>query len=161
MASIAIGSGLFHTFATNWTRLIDVVPILIFQLVFVWTYCRRIIEVRALYVAGIVLAYLASALWGRQFPHLVNGSLTYAPAITVLIMLGSYHYVTRRAKRPILFAASLVFLASLTFRTVDAVVCPYFALGTHFLWHILNAVLLYLLMSGLLANLKVKRPDGS
>jgi hypothetical protein len=30
MIAIAIGSGFFHTFATNWARILDVVPILIF-----------------------------------------------------------------------------------------------------------------------------------
>ena len=31
---------------------------------------------------------------------------------------------------------------SLIFRTIDEAVCGAFPLGTHFLWHILNAVLL-------------------
>ena len=34
MVAIGIGSGLFHTFATTWARLFDVVPILLFQTIF-------------------------------------------------------------------------------------------------------------------------------
>ena len=35
-----------------------------------------------------------------------------------------------------------LFAISLGFRTLDADLCPVFPLGTHFLWHLLNAVLL-------------------
>lgn len=152
-AFIAVGSGLFHTLATTWARVLDEVPILLFQLAFVWIYCRRIIGMRPMHVAGILLAYLAAAFWARQFPHLLNGSLTYAPALVVLILLGGYHYGTGRSRRTLLLWAPLVFLASLGFRTADAAVCPYFPLGTHFLWHVFSAVLLYLLMHGLTANI--------
>jgi hypothetical protein len=31
---------------------------------------------------------------------------------------------------------------SLVFRSLDEIVCPAVPLGTHFLWHILNAVML-------------------
>ena len=39
IGAIGMGSGLFHAFATNWARVLDVVPILLFQLVYVWLYC--------------------------------------------------------------------------------------------------------------------------
>lgn len=156
-ALIAVGSGLFHTLATTWARVLDELPILLFQLAFVWIYCRRIIGMRPMHVAGIVLAYLAAAFWARQFPHLLNGSLTYAPPVIALMLLGGYHYATVRSRRTLLLWASLMFLASVGFRTADAAVCPYFPLGTHFLWHVLNAVLLYLLMHSLTANIGTAR----
>jgi hypothetical protein len=34
----------------------------------------------------------------------------------------------------------------LAFRTVDTAICPQFALGSHFVWHVLNAVVLYMLL---------------
>ena len=37
------------------------------------------------------------------------------------------------------------FTVSLVFRTVDNQVCGGFPLGTHFVWHLLNGVLLFLL----------------
>ena len=42
--------------------------------------------------------------------------------------------------------AALAFAISLTLRTVDIALCPAFPLGTHFAWHILNAVVLYVLL---------------
>jgi hypothetical protein len=40
----------------------------------------------------------------------------------------------------------VVFAISLAFRTADSALCPAFPLGIHFIWHVLNAVVLYLLL---------------
>ena len=37
-----------------------------------------------------------------------------------------------------------VYVAAITVRSIDLQVCPDFSLGTHFLWHILNALAAYL-----------------
>ena len=42
--------------------------------------------------------------------------------------------------------AAVVFAISLAFRTADIALCPAFPLGIHFIWHILNAVVLYVLL---------------
>ena len=153
IAAIGIGSGLFHTFATTWSRVLDVVPILLFQLVYVWVYCRRIVEMRLEYSAGLLVIYVVFAHFGRQFPQLLNGSLIYAPAVVVLLVLGLYLCGTRKAERFVILSASGVFFISLISRTIDAGICPYFYIGTHFLWHIFNSVVLYLIMKALLFNL--------
>ncbi|MDG1432037.1 MAG: ceramidase domain-containing protein [Paracoccaceae bacterium] len=36
MAVIGLGSFLFHTFATQWASALDVLPILVFILVYIW-----------------------------------------------------------------------------------------------------------------------------
>jgi hypothetical protein len=162
LAAIGVGSGLFHSFATNWARILDVVPILLFQLVYVWSYCRRIVQIRFGYAVGVLIAYFVAAIAGRQFPHLLNGSLIYAPAVLVLLALGVYHSATRRVERYAVLSATGVFLVSLTFRTIDNIVCADFPLGTHFMWHVCNAIVLYLLMSGFLANVRSEeRPKNS
>ena len=153
IGAIGMGSGLFHAFATNWARVLDVVPILLFQLVYVWLYCRRIVQMRFESTAGLLAAYVVAVYFGRQFPHLLNGSLSYAPAMVVLLALGLYNCGTRRVERFLVLNATGVFYVSITFRTIDISICSHFAIGSHFLWHIFNAVLLYLLMRALLANL--------
>ena len=45
-----------------------------------------------------------------------------------------------------LAAAAGVFLVSLCFRTIDREICAAFPLGAHFLWHLLNALVLWLLL---------------
>ena len=152
MCAIGIGSFLFHTFATTWARWVDVLPILFFQLLYAWLYCREIIRIRFPFALAIVLGYCVAAVMGRQFPYVLNGSLIYAPALMFLLVLGIYHVATRRVERYIVLGATGIFVVALISRTVDNAVCPCFPLGSHFMWHVCNALALYLLMSGLLSN---------
>jgi surface polysaccharide O-acyltransferase-like enzyme len=152
VCAIGIGSFLFHTFATAWAKLMDDLPILLFQLVFLWLYCREVARIRAVPLFVMILGYLLVALSARQFPQFLNGSLIYAPALIVLLALGLYHLLRQHQEPFILVAAMGVFIIALTFRTIDNAICDYFPLGSHFLWHSCNALLLYLLMRGLLVN---------
>lgn len=152
MVAIGIGSGLFHTFAETWAMVLDVVPILLFQLAFLWIYSRRVIGWQGWSAAALVGGFLLASLYAREFPHLLNGSLTYALAITAILALGTYHWLAQKPARLLLIAAAGVFAVSLFFRTIDEAVCPQFPLGTHFLWHLLDAVVLYLCGRSLLAS---------
>jgi len=153
MVSIGIGSFLFHTYATTFTMFLDVLPILLFQFVFMWVYFRRIIQVRIIYAIGLLVVYMFFALLGRQFPHLLNGSLSYLPAFLLLLGLGLYHLINKKRERFILLVALTVFSLALFFRTIDTLICPYFPIGTHFIWHIINGVLVYLSARALMLNL--------
>ena len=53
-------------------------------------------------------------------------------------------------QRPWLLAAAGVFVVSLVLRTIDAAACERLPLGTHFCWHLLNGVVLYLAVRSLL-----------
>jgi len=144
IAAIGVGSSIFHTLALAWSRWLDVVPILLFQLTFLWLYPRRIMGWGTGSATALIVVYLAVALYGRQFPEVMNGSLAYAPAIAALLALGLYHWVTRQPAPYLLLFAAGVFTVSLIARTIDSTICPHFPLGTHFLWHLLNPVVLYL-----------------
>ena len=153
MAAIGIGSGLFHTFATGWSQLLDILPILLFQVAYLWIYGRRIIGMGTGWLVTAILLLVSSTLYGRQFPDLLNGSLIYAPALVMLISLGTYHYRHAAVQPALLLQATGVFLLSLSMRTMDEAVCAHLPLGTHFLWHLLNGLLVYLIVRGLLVNL--------
>ncbi len=152
-ASIGIGSGLWHTFATPWAEAFDRIPILMFQLVFLWLYLRGIMGMgrhfTAAFIAGfIVIGYLATFI-----PPVLNRSLIYAPALIVLLALGVYHYQQSKHECCILIASAGVFFFALVFRSIDLIVGPYFPIGTHFLWHILNGLNVYMTMRCLILNL--------
>lgn len=153
IAAIGIGSFLFHTMATPLTRWLDIIPIFVFQLSYIGFYTRRIINLPAAVISILLIVFVAAAVYGRQFPDVINGSLIYAPALLVTIILGLYHYQSRKVGRGLLLAAASIFLLSIFFRSIDNMICPLFILGTHFLWHILNAVVIYLAMRALIANL--------
>jgi Ceramidase len=149
---IGVGSGLFHAFATGWARFLDEVPILLFQLWYLWLYTRRIMTLRVRFAATSIAGYMAAAIFCRRFPHLLNGSLIYAPALILMLCLGLYHLLQNKRERFLLLATMGIFLASLTFRSIDNGVCSHVPIGAHFLWHILNGVVLYLSMRALILN---------
>jgi Ceramidase len=147
-AVVGLGSFLFHTVATRWAEWGDVIPIVIFMLLFLWfvlTYFFGWLfwtKLIALLLFVAVTVYLESAvpsaiLWG--------GAL-YVPALVLLIAIGAALYRRQHAVGRAMLAAVGIFLLSFTARTLDAPICAMFPLGTHFAWHILNATLLFLLV---------------
>lgn len=154
--AIAIGSSLFHIFATQWAYWLDVIPILLFQLCYLWLYLRQIIQFTPVVTVLSVAGFFGIFISFRQFQDLFNGSLIYFPAFVVLLVLGVYHFQQSKKDRFVLLSAAWVFLVSLTFRTIDQVICPYFPLGSHFMWHLLNGGLLYLSARGLIVNWPLK-----
>ncbi len=95
---------------------------------------------------SLTVGFVVVAYFGGQFLNVLNGSLRYAPAFLLLLAMGFHHYLRGKKERGLLLAAAGVFSLSLVFRTIDNGICPYFAPGTHFLWHLLNSVVLYLLL---------------
>lgn len=160
--AIGIGSSLFHTFATTWAHWLDIIPILLFQLAFLWIYTRRVMRLRFVMSAAIVAVFLVVALYSRQFPHLLNRSLMYGPALFVMLALGICHWRYQTSHRISLLAAAGTLFAAILFRTIDQMVCEPFPLGTHFLWHLLNAVVVYLCVLAVLGpSVKEKEGPGS
>ncbi|MDH3635030.1 MAG: ceramidase [Gammaproteobacteria bacterium] len=153
IAAIGIGSFLFHTMATPLTRWLDIIPIFVFQLLYIGFYTRRIINLPMAVIGILLIVFVAASVYGRQFPDVINGSLIYAPALLVIFVLGLYHYQSQKVERTLLLVAASVFLLSIFFRSIDNMICSQFALGTHFLWHILNALVIYLAMRALISNL--------
>jgi hypothetical protein len=152
LIAIAVGSTLYHVFATGWARLLDVVPIVLFQLCYLWLYARWLMRLGIAATLGLFIIYYAATQLAQQFPHLLNDSLTYAPALIFLVSLGLYHFQRGKRGRSLLLAAAGVFTVSLFFRTIDRAICPSLPIGTHFLWHLLNGIVLYVSLLVLLLN---------
>lgn len=144
LGAIGVGSLLFHAFATPLTQLFDVVPIAAFQLCYLWMYLRRVAHCGVPATAAWLVLYACSLALAAQAPPLLNGSLGYGPAALALLMLGGLQY-RLRARLDVLGAA-LLFMVSLTARSLDLWLCTRWPAGTHFAWHLLNAALLYLLL---------------
>jgi hypothetical protein len=146
VAVVGIGSFVFHTVATRGAILADVIPIAVFIYGYLLLALRRFLHLRAATAAAIVLAYAASAqtLSALTPPRLLNGSVGYLPALAALVAVAfaARETGTRRS----LGLAALVFAISLALRTVDNAICPQFPLGTHFVWHVFNAIVLYVLL---------------
>lgn len=152
VTSIGMGSLLFHTWATQWASLLDMIPIILFQVVFLWLYSRQVIRMKSGYSGVLLVGFFWASNFGNQFTNVLNGSLSYAPAFLILLGFGVYHYQQQKREPLILLAASGIFLLALLFRTLDGPICPYFPTGTHFIWHLCNGILLYLSARALILN---------
>lgn len=145
LAIIGVGSFLFHTHANRLTSVMDVVPIAGFILLYVFAAGRDLLGLRGWQAGLSAVAFLPYAgvtvpLWALV-PGL-GSSAGYAP-VPVLILL--YAGLLRRsapATAKGLAVGAGVLVVSLTFRTLDAPLCAANPRGLHFIWHILNAVML-------------------
>jgi peptidoglycan/LPS O-acetylase OafA/YrhL len=159
--AIGIGSFLFHTYAQPWAAVLDVLPILLFILTFIYLATRVFLGLKRWAGIAAVIGFFpfASALVPlfQQVPGL-GGSAGYAP-VPVLIAL--YALMLWRKDRDIawrlLVGAGLLSL-SIAFRAMDEPFCAIFPIGTHFVWHSLNAIMLGWMISILSKRLE---PDIS
>jgi len=145
VVAVGIGSFAFHTLATRGAVLADVIPIAIFIYGYLLLALRRFLRLLAGVSVAIVVVYAAGAeaLSRLAPPDTLNGSIGYLPALVALIVVAR---AARGHARRGLELAVLIFTVSLALRTIDLAVCDTFPLGTHFLWHLLNATVLYVLL---------------
>ncbi len=163
--AIGVGSFLFHTFATVWSIPFDTVPISLFMLGYLGYALRRFARlpwvgvVLALALFYVTIRYAQSITCANELlpatraagKRCFNGTLGYTPAFAALLIVGAVLAWQRHPAARYLLIAAGVFLAAMTFRTIDFEVCTWAVrgprgIGTHFLWHVLNAVVLYILL---------------
>jgi hypothetical protein len=142
--AIAAGSGLFHALATPWARVFDEAPILLFQLLFLGAYARRFALMSRATVVVLLGAFLGAVVSARAAGGLLNGSLPYLPALVVATTIGVWHARMATSNRLLPIAGAAVLAVAILCRTMDNAACGAFPSGTHFIWHLLTAVVLYL-----------------
>jgi hypothetical protein len=165
---IGLGSLAFHLLATQGTELADVIPIGVFTLVYLGFALNRFLGVppgwTVLLVVGftaLMAATMQVKCWdggvGIPGPEVqgakacLNGSLFYLPALGALIIIGLLMEERRLKAAPYVLWAAAIFTVSITLRSIDLALCDEIkwqgrATGTHFAWHILNAIVLFLLI---------------
>ncbi|RXF73947.1 hypothetical protein [Hansschlegelia zhihuaiae] len=154
--TIGIGSFLFHTLATRAAMIADVAPIQAFIAAYFFFAMRRLFGLGALAAALATLAFMAAAAFApRLLADLApagepwRGLSGYLGGLFGLVGVGLALLVREgaasRTGRALLAIAGL-FAVSLVFRTMDRWVCSGLPTGTHLVWHVLNAVVLFALM---------------
>lgn len=145
LAAIGIGSLLFHTYATVWAAIADVLPIALFILTYIYAANR---------------SFLGWPLWGA-----LAGAAAFLPfaALTVPIfmslpffeisagywpvplLIAIYGILLLKSQpdvgRGLLIGAALL-VTSLYFRSMDLRLCAVLPSGTHLVWHLLNGLML-------------------
>ncbi len=142
---IGLASGAFHTHAVGWTGAADSLAILLFVLIYLYAANRRFWGLGPGWALGATLLFVPySAALVPVFSKLplVGGSAVYLP---LPVLIGGYAVALRNrapgTARGLALGAGMLIL-SLTAGMLDAPLCGIFPMGTHWLWHLLNAAML-------------------
>ncbi|WP_068318417.1 ceramidase domain-containing protein [Polycladidibacter hongkongensis] len=151
IACIAVGSFLFHTVATTWAMLADTIPILLFMITYITLAMRSFLQWSWLRTAtGLAVFIGAMAMSPPLLGPLVGTSAGYVPAALAIFVIAFLVPPQRTMVRHGLLVAGITFAVSVTFRSFDLKACAAVPIGLHFLWHLLNAIVLYVLTSTLM-----------
>jgi hypothetical protein len=148
IAIVGLGSFLFHTIATRWGEWGDVIPILVFVVLYFWLLLSRFFRWSFWPTFLALSLFLTLTLFAeaRVPPEVLWGGAMYLPTLFAIVAMSVALYHQEPDMGRSLLVAAGVFICSFAARTVDMQVCTAFPLGTHFFWHLLNALLLYLLV---------------
>ncbi len=163
---IGIGSFLFHTLASPAAELADVIPIwsfvTLYVLAVIWrTTGQNVVRTARIAVIAAVATCIAIWIGGQSVttgadpaPMRLNGSLQYLPALIALTVFAGIAFARQHPACGLVAGATLVFFLSLVFRTIDLQVCAATGgVGTHFLWHLLNGLMVGLLLQALVVHM--------
>ena len=154
---IGIGSFLFHLNPNIITLYSDVIPIFLFSLSFIFFFNRDVININNLNNALLFLLFFFLFLFitPKLNYEILNGSEFYFANYFFLTMYTIWLYLKKSDFFQLLLLGFIFFNLSILLRSLDNHICEYFSIGTHFLWHFLNAYLLKILT---LVNCKIKKP---
>jgi len=151
---ISLGSFSFHTFANRLTGLLDVLAIALYLVAFAflipkqWSRNSILIQLGSivLLILSIVLAQLLISHLKPSLPWLPPG--VYLGAWLALIIFTLVTQYSNPSSARFLWMAVIIFPASLLSRQIDMPLCDSIG-GSHWLWHLLNGLTLYLSSYGL------------
>lgn len=142
---IGLGSTTYHAFNNPFTLIIDVLPVYAFIIYFIYaiaTYTTKNILIRFLiplsliFIQIFVLKNLPAFILDIPTLHIIN------LLFLCLLIIWFYKRLGKVALKfiPVVFMYGL----AISVRGLDMPVCPINNFGTHFLWHILASLTIYL-----------------
>ncbi|MCY4444092.1 MAG: ceramidase domain-containing protein [Proteobacteria bacterium] len=146
VALVGVASFSFHGFANSLTQSFDVISILFCVIFAIFFYGYYILHYKTIKIILLYLFLFSTTALSSQFLDfdIFNGSHGYFGVWLTLAALGLLD--PQKPQKYITFQALALFSLSLVLRSIDdqdQKLCDIFPLGTHFLWHSINALLLY------------------
>lgn len=152
VVAIGIGSTLFHTLAVRATIWADVLPIAGLTLAYTLFNLRRFLGMEWSRAVPVFFAFYAVAgllTWAVPdwLHQAANGTTGYLPPFLALVFFGLWTVASGSSTGRYTLAGAAIFVVSVICRMADPLVCTSFPLGTHFLWHIFNGLMLGVLLA--------------
>jgi len=143
--AIGTGSYLFHTHATAWASLSDVAPIGIYILTYLFLVNKDVMHWpwwgAGLGTAAFIPYATIIVLLMDQLPFFRISNFYWTVPILLLIYACVIRNKYPQTARGFCIGAGILSL-SITLRSVDEILCDAIPIGTHFLWHCLNGLML-------------------
>lgn len=142
VASIGLGSFIFHTYPSNKTIWIDLIPIQVFGLsyfAYIGTKYFKASKIK-IFLALVVFFY-ARQYWIIYMPRgALGGGITHIPTLILLVACSLLLISKHKMFSLTLLTASFFYIMALFVRAYDEQVSLTFSIGLyHWVWHILTA----------------------
>lgn len=144
---IGLGSLLFHTTAIELTKWADIIPIATFTLAMSIFCLRRFSwmswpKTAVYFISYFAVISLITYLIPSWLSEATNRTTAYLPALAGFAFFGVVALAHGSRAGWYCIACAAILFAGFIFRAVDQDLCSRFPLGTHFMWHILIALML-------------------
>ena len=145
LGMIGIASFLFHSVATAWAGALDVLFILLFTLVYIFVATEDFLGLSRRSALGVTLGYFPFSVvveWLTLPLSFLGSTRIYIP---ILVLISLYSLILNKRLPDVskgLAMGALLLTISMFARSVDLPLCKIIPTGTHFLWHITNAIML-------------------
>lgn len=145
LAMIGLASFLFHSVATAWAGALDVLLILLFTLLYIFVATEDFLGLPRRSALVVTLGYFPFSVvveWLTLPLSFLGSTRIYIPILVLitlysLILYKKFPYLSRG-----LAMGALLLTISMLARSVDLPLCETIPTGTHFLWHVINAIML-------------------
>jgi len=142
---IGLSSAWWHINNSPIGDILDTFSIVVFASVVAIFLLKRITNSKK--QAGLYFAVLLVVGLLAERLEILNASLPYLVLLVGFIIFGMVYVKKFQRARTIFYFALGTFSLAILLRCVDIVLCPTLPQGTHFLWHILVALLGYQLIT--------------
>jgi hypothetical protein len=158
IAFVGVASMLWHASGSAWLHWFDAAAVAAFVIAYWQVFLVRVSGMGWIGLAGAwVLTGAWLALFYLALPELFLGStLVYAPLLGLLLVaVAMSARINRRLARDLLLA-SVLFVLAMVVRAADQLLCEWVIVGTHWLWHLLIAGLLFVLVDGMIRHARLR-----
>jgi hypothetical protein len=162
IALVGFSSILWHASGIPWLFWLDVAAVVAFAAAYWSVFLFRVARFGMI---GLSVAWLLTGVGVVLFYFLLPGAMAgttlgYLPMLVILFAaLVLAVRVDRRLARDLVLSAA-VFGLALIVRALDPVLCGWAIVGTHWLWHLLTAGLLFVLVDGMLRHVRLRETQG-
>ena len=142
---IGIASLLFHSFAQTWVGALDVIFILFFTLFYLFAASKDFLGAPRSIALVITLGYFPFSIvvdWLTSPLTFLGSTRIYMPMPILIILFSVLLYKRLPMVSRGLAIGAFMLIISMLVRIVDVPLCQKIPIGTHFVWHFLNAVML-------------------